>query len=114
LRVWVDPADGYHDKDELLTMAQRVKRNGLDLLVDLHYSDTWADPGHQTKPAAWQNYTFDQLRQAIYDYTFDICASLKRQHTPPDMIQIGNELNSGCCADGHTWNPPNWITWRSS
>jgi arabinogalactan endo-1,4-beta-galactosidase len=109
LRVWVDPADGYHDKDELLTMAQRVKRNGMDLLVDLHYSDTWADPGHQTKPAAWQSYTVEQLRQAVYDYTFDICTSLKRQHTPPDMIQIGNELNSGMLwPDGHTWNPPNW------
>ncbi|NTU65720.1 MAG: arabinogalactan endo-1,4-beta-galactosidase, partial [Chloroflexi bacterium] len=66
-RVWVDPADGYHDKDELLTMAKRVKRNGMRLLVDLHYSDTWADPGHQTKPAAWQNYTIDQLTQAVYD-----------------------------------------------
>src|SRR5215212_2503385 len=61
LRVWVDPADGYHDKDELLLMASRLKKNDMQLLVDLHYSDTWADPGHQTKPAAWQNYTVDQL-----------------------------------------------------
>ncbi len=109
LRVWVNPADGYHDKDELLQMAKRVQRNGMDLLVDLHYSDTWADPGHQAKPAAWQTYTVDQLRQAVYDYTYDICTSLKRQHTAPDMIQIGNELNSGMLwPDGHTWDPPNW------
>ena len=109
LRVWVDPADGYHDKDELLLMAKRIEKNDMQLLVDLHYSDTWADPGHQTKPAAWQNYTFDQLRQAVYDYTYDICNSLKKQQTPPAMIQLGNELNSGMLwPDGHTWNPPNW------
>jgi arabinogalactan endo-1,4-beta-galactosidase len=109
LRAWVDPADGYHDKGELLHMARRIKRSGMKLLVDLHYSDTWADPGHQTKPAAWQSYTFDQLTQAVYDYTYEVCDSLKRQHTTPDMIQIGNELNSGMLwPDGHTWNPPNW------
>ena len=109
LRVWVDPADGYHDKNELLLMAKRLKKNDIQLLVDLHYSDTWADPGHQMKPDAWQNFTVDQLRQAVYDYTFDICNSLKKQHTPPAMIQLGNELNSGMLwPDGHTWNPPNW------
>ncbi len=109
LRVWVDPADGYHDKDELLQMAKRVKRSGMRLLVDLHYSDTWADPGHQTKPAAWEDYTFDELKQAVYDYTYDVCYSLKKQHTIPAMVQIGNELNSGMLwPDGHTWNPPNW------
>ncbi len=109
LRVWVDPADGYHDKDELLLMATRVKRKGMQLLVDLHYSDTWADPAHQTKPSAWKDYTFDELKQAVYDYTFEICDSLKKQHTPPGIVQIGNELNSGMLwPDGHTWDPPNW------
>lgn len=109
LRVWVDPADGYHDKDELLAMAKRIKRSQMKLLVDLHYSDTWADPGHQTKPAAWQDLPFDQLKQAVYDHTFDICHSLKQQNTLPAMVQIGNELNAGMLwPDGHTWNPPNW------
>jgi len=109
LRVWVDPADGYHDKDELLQMAKRVKRSGMQLLVDLHYSDTWADPGHQTKPAAWESYTFDELKQAVYDYTYDVCYSLKKQRTVPAMVQIGNELNSGMLwPDGHTWDPENF------
>ena len=85
------------------------RASGLKVLVDLHYSDTWADPGHQTKPAAWASYSTEQLRQAVYDHTFDVCRSLKRHGHGPDMIQLGNELNSGMLwPDGHTWDPPNW------
>ena len=62
LRVWVNPADGYHDKEELFLMARRAQLAGQQVLVDLHYSDSWADPGKQFKPAAWANYTFEQLR----------------------------------------------------
>lgn len=95
LRVWVDPADGYHDKAEILLMAQRFKEMGLKLLVDFHYSDDWADPGKQYKPAAWKDYTVEQLTQAVYDYTYDVCSSLAAQGTPADMVQIGNEINAG-------------------
>ncbi len=95
LRVWVDPADGYHDKDEILEMAKRLKSQDMKLLVDFHYSDNWADPGKQNKPAAWKDYDFEQLKQAVYDHTFDVCNSLVAQGTPPDMIQIGNEINAG-------------------
>jgi arabinogalactan endo-1,4-beta-galactosidase len=109
LRVWVDPADGYHEKSELLRMARRAKTAGLKVLVDLHYSDSWADPGQQRKPSAWASYSVEDLRRAVYDYTVDICYSLKAQATAPDMIQLGNELNSGMLwPDGHTWNPPQW------
>jgi arabinogalactan endo-1,4-beta-galactosidase len=95
LRVWVDPADGYHGKAELLEMAVRLKDLGIKLLVDFHYSDNWADPGKQNKPAAWKDYDFDQLQKAVYEHTFDICKSLVDQGTPPDMIQVGNEINAG-------------------
>lgn len=95
LRVWVDPADGYHGKDELLVMAQRFKNLDIKLLVDFHYSDNWADPGKQIKPAAWQEYDFEQLKQAVYDHTYDVCNALVAQGTPPDMVQVGNEINSG-------------------
>ncbi|HWQ84982.1 MAG TPA: arabinogalactan endo-1,4-beta-galactosidase, partial [Anaerolineales bacterium] len=109
LRAWVDPADGYHDTEELLEMARRIRERQMQLLVDLHYSDTWADPGKQYKPAAWEGLTTDELVQTVYDYTFDICQRLVAQDTPPAMVQIGNELNSGMLwPDGHTWNPPNW------
>ncbi|MFZ6031150.1 MAG: glycosyl hydrolase 53 family protein [Chloroflexota bacterium] len=95
LRVWVDPADGYHNKAEVLAMALRLKALGIKLLVDFHYSDDWADPGKQYKPAAWKDYDLAQLRQAVYDHTFDVCSSLAAQGTPADMVQIGNEINAG-------------------
>jgi arabinogalactan endo-1,4-beta-galactosidase len=95
LRVWVDPADGYHDKAKLLEMALRLKRLEIKLLVDFHYSDNWADPGKQIKPAGWQGYDFEQLKEAVYEHTFDVCNSLVLQGTPPDMVQIGNEINAG-------------------
>ena len=109
LRVWVDPADGYHDTAELARMARRARAAGLQVLVDLHYSDSWADPGRQTKPAAWASYSTEQLRQAVYAHTYEACKKVKRHAGAPDMIQIGNELNSGMLwPDGHTWDPPNW------
>jgi arabinogalactan endo-1,4-beta-galactosidase len=95
LRVWVNPADGYHNKAELLKMAVRLNSLGIKLLVDFHYSDNWADPGKQIKPAAWKDLDFDQLMQAVYDYTYDVCSSLVSQGTPPEMVQLGNEINAG-------------------
>jgi arabinogalactan endo-1,4-beta-galactosidase len=91
----VDPADGYHGTDEVLEMALRLRSMGIRLLVDFHYSDYWADPGKQFKPAAWRDYNFEQLRRAVYDYTFDVCSRLVAQGTPPDMVQVGNEINAG-------------------
>lgn len=95
LRVWVDSPDGYHGRDQLLAMARRVADQGMSLLVDLHYSDSWADPGQQTKPAAWANLTGDALRQALADHTADVLGGLVAQGTPAAMVQIGNEINNG-------------------
>ena len=95
LRVWVDPADGYHDKAKILEMAKRLKNLEIKLLVDFHYSDNWADPGKQIKPAAWKDYDFEQLKKALYEHTFDVCNSLVSQGTTPDMVQVGNEINAG-------------------
>lgn len=109
LRVWVNPADSYHDLQELREMAKRAKREHLKVLVDLHYSDTWADPGHQSVPANWANYSIDQLESAVFLHTFAACAAVRESGTHPDLIQIGNELNSGMLWPyGHTWNPPSW------
>lgn len=76
-------------------MALRLKSQGIQLLVDFHYSDDWADPGKQFKPAAWEGYDFEGLKEAVYDHTYDICNSLVAQGRPPDMVQVGNEINAG-------------------
>jgi arabinogalactan endo-1,4-beta-galactosidase len=109
LRVWVDPADGYHDLHEAREMAWRARFRGLKVLGDLHYSDRWADPGHQTKPAAWAGYSVDELRQAVFDHTYEACRAMTVFGRGPDMMQIGNELNAGMLwPDGHTFDPPNY------
>ena len=76
-------------------MAKRVKAAGMKLLLDFHYSDYWADPGKQYKPAAWRNLSFEELKKAVYDYTKKVIQELKDQGTTPDMVQIGNEINHG-------------------
>ncbi|MFE9399197.1 glycosyl hydrolase 53 family protein [Streptomyces flavidovirens] len=95
LKVWVDPADGYSNKARVLQMAQRIKAQGMKLLVDFHYSDTWADPGAQTKPAAWASHSYSRLTTDVYDHTYDVLNALKAQGTTADMVQIGNEINTG-------------------
>jgi arabinogalactan endo-1,4-beta-galactosidase len=103
LKVWVNPADGYNDKGDVLAMAKRVKAQGLKLLIDFHYSDTWADPGKQYKPAAWASYDFARLSKAVYDHTYDVLNALKAQGTTADMVQVGNETNAGMLwPDGST------------
>jgi arabinogalactan endo-1,4-beta-galactosidase len=95
LRVFVEPIDGYHGKEEILEMALRLKEQGIKILVDFHYSDNWADPGKQNKPGAWKDLDFEQLKKALYDHTYDVCSSLVAQGTAPDMVQVGNEINAG-------------------
>jgi arabinogalactan endo-1,4-beta-galactosidase len=95
LRVWNNPRSGYNNKAKVLQYARSVRAKGLKLLVDFHYSDTWADPGKQTKPAAWASHGIGTLQTDVYDYTYDVCSALKAQGTAPDSVQIGNEINTG-------------------
>ncbi|TDC85085.1 arabinogalactan endo-1,4-beta-galactosidase [Micromonospora sp. KC606] len=105
LKVWVNPADGYNNKARVLEIARRVKAQGMGLMICFHYSDSWADPGKQIKPAAWRSYNFSRLRQAVYDHTYDVLNGLKSQGTTADMVQIGNEINPGMLhPDGSTSN----------
>ncbi|MGO4107828.1 glycosyl hydrolase 53 family protein [Paenibacillus sp. YAF4_2] len=110
LRLWNDPeqADGYNDKAHVLAMAERVKDAGMKLLLDFHYSDFWADPGQQVKPAAWKDLSFADLKTAVYTYTEDVMSDLAAADAYPDMVQIGNEINSGMLLpDGSTTNMDN-------
>ncbi|MFE1287335.1 arabinogalactan endo-beta-1,4-galactanase [Streptomyces sp. NPDC058751] len=105
LKVWVNPADGYNNKARVLATAKRVKAQGMKLLVDFHYSDTWADPGTQTKPAAWAGHTYSQLKTDVHSHTYDVLNALKSQGTTADMVQIGNEINGGMLwSEGSTDN----------
>ncbi|BBH68132.1 arabinogalactan endo-beta-1,4-galactanase [Actinoplanes sp. OR16] len=95
LRVWNNPASGYNNKAKVLQQARSIKAKGLKLLIDFHYSDTWADPGKQYPPAAWASHSLSQLQTDVYNYTYDVCTALKAQGTTPDSVQIGNEINVG-------------------
>ncbi|MFD1470301.1 glycosyl hydrolase 53 family protein [Hymenobacter caeli] len=95
LRVWVNPAGGWNGKADVLAKALRAQALGQRLLIDFHYSDDFADPGKQTKPAAWQAYTVAQLKQAVYDHTTDVLSTLKANNITPEWVQVGNETNDG-------------------
>lgn len=99
LRVWHSPSEGHCDLESTLLMAERAKTKGFGLLVDLHYSDTWADPGRQTKPAAWSGVSGRALEDSVREYTRDVIAALASQGTLPDMVQIGNEIVCGMLWD---------------
>lgn len=103
LRLWNDPKESgqapdgsyYNDKAHTIAMAKRVKDAGFKLLLDFHYSDKWAHPGQQVKPAAWKDLSYDELLEAVYDYTSDVLTELDTAGAYPDMVQIGNEINTG-------------------
>lgn len=91
-------ADSYNYTNNLaytLPLAVRVKNARLKLLLDYHYSDSWADPGQQTKPAAWSGLTFEQLKAQMRAYSSNTIASLKAAGGMPDYVQVGNEITPG-------------------
>lgn len=112
LRLWQDPYDdqgnsygaGTNDLKTTIALAKRAKNQGLKVLLDFHYSDFWVDPGKQNLPKAWENYSFEQLDAALYGYTKSVLTEMKNNGVYPDMVQIGNELNSGMLwPHGKSW-----------
>ena len=95
LRVWVNPADGWCNKADVLAKATRAKNLGLKILIDFHYSDSWADPGKQFKPAAWASQNVMQLAQSVTAHTTDVLNTLKTNGITPVWVQVGNETNDG-------------------
>ena len=90
LRLWVNPPNGYSGFHEVKQFSEELKNDGFKIWLTLHYSDTWADPGHQQMPALWETASFDALRDSVYAYTKRVVCQIQ-----PDYIQIGNEINSG-------------------
>lgn len=99
LRVWVNPitsaANGWCDIIDVVNKATLAKNQGFDVMLSLHYSDHWADPGNQTKPSAWNNFSTSQLVSAVYNHTTDVLNALDAASITPKWIQIGNETNDG-------------------
>ncbi len=100
VRLWVNP-DAADPKAQASSLAsvtalgKRIKANGFEFLLDLHYSDTWADPTHQHKPAAWDSLPFPELVQTVHDYSRDVIVHLRQNGAMPDFVQIGNETKNG-------------------
>jgi beta-galactosidase/arabinogalactan endo-1,4-beta-galactosidase len=86
---------GYCGVNDTRKMALRIKNAHMGFLLDFHYSDTWADPGKQFKPAAWKNADFTQLQDSLRTFTKNTLLALKAQGTLPDMVQVGNEISHG-------------------
>ncbi len=95
LRVWVNPPDGWCDISDLVAKAIRAKNAGLKIMIDFHYSDVFADPGSQTKPAKWSSLPFAALVTALHDYTATVMITLNGNGITPDWVQVGNETNNG-------------------
>lgn len=102
LRLFVDPTaengysrQGYCGLEQTLAMAKRVKEAGMKLLLDFHYSDTWADPGKQFTPATWKGLSDDELADKIYEYTNSVIKRFAAEDVTPEMVQIGNEIHNG-------------------
>jgi arabinogalactan endo-1,4-beta-galactosidase len=90
LRLWKNPSNVHSGFEEVKTFANEIKSQGMKVWLTVHYSDTWADPGAQTKPQQWTGIGFQALKDSVYQYTKKIMEEIN-----PDYIQIGNEINSG-------------------
>lgn len=99
LKLWHTPSENYNNLEKVLYMAKRIKDGDLKFLLNVHYSDTWADPGRQRKPAAWVGVPFEALKDSVYQYTKNVMRALCDQQTLPDMVQIGNEITPGMLWD---------------
>ena len=95
LRVWVNPNDGWCNAADLLIKAKRANDLGMRIMIAFHYSDSWADPGKQTKPTAWTAMEIDALKTALEVHTKEILNLLKNNQITPEWVQIGNETGNG-------------------
>ena len=103
IRVWNDPYGengepylaGSCDIRNYVKLAKLAKSKGYRILLDIHYSDFWADPGKQMIPKAWAGYDVDRLADAVYEFTKECLATAIAENVAPEMIQVGNEITNG-------------------
>ncbi len=102
VRLFVNPNTQYQHSDGAVqdlkfveALGKRIKSADGTFLLDIHYSDTWADPGKQFTPKAWVNLDFASLKQRVGDYTTSVLSDLHDHAAMPDMVQVGNEITAG-------------------
>ncbi len=121
LRLWHTPAEPWCGLDATIAAAQRARDAGLSWMLDLHYSDSWADPGKQTKPAAWRALHGQALQDSLYAYTRAVLRACVAAGVTPRAVQLGNEIAPGLLWDdgrvgwpGSVWDTPaQWATLTS-
>jgi arabinogalactan endo-1,4-beta-galactosidase len=107
LRLFHTPSRLPNNLEYTIALAQEARQKGFKFLLDYHYSDTWADPGKQYIPAAWEGLTHEELVQAVFEYTRSTMIAFREAGVFPDMVQVGNEISNGMLwPDGKL--PGNW------
>jgi len=109
LRVFVSPVRSAPNNslENTIALAKQIKAAGATFMLDIHYSDTWADPQHQEIPVAWRNLSVEQLSEKVELYTVDVLKQLKDAGAAPEMVQVGNEITGGTLwPQGHVKVPP--------
>ena len=86
---------GFANLAHTITFGQEIKAAGMGFLLDFHFSDYWADPGKQIKPASWAGDSFANLTTALQAYANDAITQLVANNARPDIVQIGNEITPG-------------------
>lgn len=106
-RLWHNPDwTAYSTLDDVMRTAARAHDAGMEWLLDIHYSDNWADPATQEIPKAWRGLSDEQLATAVYDYTHETLSTLHAEGLAPTFVQVGNETNGGILKRGSDQNWP--------
>lgn len=111
LRLWHNPTwTNYSNFNDVKKSIQRAKAEGMQVLLDFHYSDTWTDPSKQEIPAAWvdQLNNTEALGNLLYDYTYNTLNDLASANLLPDIVQVGNEINPMILQQGNLQWPIDW------
>lgn len=109
LRVWVEPSlGGWCGTEDLVTKALAAKAADLNVLVDFHYSDFFADPSRQAIPSAWQGSSLDELAKHVADHTTEVLTALKNAGVTPKWVQIGNETRNGMLYSKYDASSKSW------
>ena len=100
LRVWVNPDGGWNGKADVVQKAKRASRLGMRIMIDFHYSDSWADPGKQNVPAAWKGKSDADMAAAVKAHTQEVLQALKAEDVDVAWVQVGNEVTNGMLWEG--------------